>query len=345
LKVLCFTSFTFSYLNRARVLFQSVRRFHPDWHLVALFTDKPPEGLRFSIADEPFDEVVWETDLGIPNLKSWLFRHDIVEVCTAVKGPYIEMACQLGFDAVVYLDPDTCVFNSLDPLLGLLEHSDIILTPHILRPEDTRMAVIDNEICPLWAGTYNLGFVAIRTTGAGAQFANWWSDRLSSFCYDDVSKGLFVDQKWCDLVPALFDNVHILRDPGYNVASWNLNQRRISVDLDGQFFVNGVPLRFWHFTKLGPVGDTMTRRYAGDNFPVYELWRWYRKQIKDNTSSAIPDRYWAYGHFDNGEKIHRSYRLLYRDRTDLQEAFPDPYATSGNSLWSWLGGEGLRVET
>jgi len=28
-KVLCYSSFTFSYLNRARVLFQTVRRFHP----------------------------------------------------------------------------------------------------------------------------------------------------------------------------------------------------------------------------------------------------------------------------------------------------------------------------
>ena len=27
--------------------------------------------------------------------------------------------------------------------------------------------------------------------------------------------------------------------------------------------VNGVDLRFWHFTKLGAVGDAMTRRYAG----------------------------------------------------------------------------------
>ena len=31
MKVLVYSSFTFSYLNRARVLFQTLRRFHPDW--------------------------------------------------------------------------------------------------------------------------------------------------------------------------------------------------------------------------------------------------------------------------------------------------------------------------
>ena len=36
MKVLCYSSFTFSYLNRARVLYSTLRRFHPDWELVAL---------------------------------------------------------------------------------------------------------------------------------------------------------------------------------------------------------------------------------------------------------------------------------------------------------------------
>ena len=63
MKVLCYSSFTFSYLNRARVLFQTLRRFHPGWELVALITDQPPPGLVFDPAREPFDRVVWAQDL------------------------------------------------------------------------------------------------------------------------------------------------------------------------------------------------------------------------------------------------------------------------------------------
>ncbi len=114
MKVLCYSSFTFSYLNRARVLYSTLRRFHPDWELVALITDEPPEGFDFDPADEPFDRVVWAKDLGIENFRNWLFRHDVVEVCTAVKGPFIHQACGWGFDAVIYLDPDTALLASLE---------------------------------------------------------------------------------------------------------------------------------------------------------------------------------------------------------------------------------------
>jgi hypothetical protein len=338
MRTLCFSSFTFSYLNRARVLFQSLRRHHPDWHLVALITDRVPARMYFDVNDEPFDEVVWQDELAIEDLEGWLFQHDIVEVCTAVKGPFLSQATRRDFDAVIYLDPDTCLFNPLTPVLELLKTSDIVLTPHLLEPEVERMAIIDNEICPLWAGIYNLGFVAIRTTGEGARFANWWSERLQKFCHDDPANGLFVDQKWCDHVPVFFDKVHILKDPGYNTASWNINQRRIEIDDNGNVRANGHLLRFWHFTKLGPLGDVMTRRYAKDQIVVYELWRWYREQVAAATSSDIPDRYWALGKFDNGETIERSHRLLYRERKDLQAHFPDPYSPE---FFQWLSTEGL----
>jgi hypothetical protein len=326
MRVLCFSSFTFSYLNRARVLYQSLRRHHPDWHLVALMTDKVPQGFEFDVAKEPFDEVVWQDEIGLENMNGWLFKHDIVEVCTAVKGPFIEMATRRDFDAVIYLDPDTCLFSPLTPIIELLADNDIVLTPHLLNPEEERSAIIDNEICPMWAGIFNLGFVAIRTTGEGARFASWWAQRLREFCHDDPAKGLFVDQKWCDHVPVFFDKVHILKDPGYNTASWNVSQRRITIDSEGNVRANDGLLRFWHFTKLGPLGDVMTRRYAKDQIVVYELWRWYRGQVERATSPQIPERHWAFGNFEDGTAIERSHRLLYRERQDLQEHFRNPFS-------------------
>jgi len=336
MKVLCFTSFTFSYLNRARVLFSTLRRFHPDWELVALITDAPPPGFFLDVEDEPFDRVVYAGELGVPNFRSWLFKHDIVEVCTAVKGPFLLQACQSGADAVVYLDPDTALFGSLAPLEEWLERDDILLTPHLLDPNDEPLAIEDNDVATLRTGIFNLGFVAIRTTGEGARFAKWWNDRLLTHCYDDIPRGLFVDQRWCDHVPALFDKVKVVRDPGYNVASWNLSRRKLAVDKDGRILVNGHPLRFWHFTKLGEVGDAMTRRYAGDNFPVYELWSWYKREIARTTDAAIPERWWAYGLYADGRPIERSHRLFYRNRPDVQAQFPDPYAAGPEGYRAWL---------
>jgi hypothetical protein len=337
MKVLCFSSFTFSYLNRARVLFATLRRFHPEWELVALITDAPPPGFMLDLAAEPFHRVVYAADLGIANFSSWLFKHDIVEVCTAVKGPFLHQACEAATaDAVIYLDPDTALFGSLAPLEAWLETDDILLTPHLLDPNDEPLAIEDNDVATLRTGIFNLGFVAVRTTGEGARFARWWNDRLLTHCYDDIPNGLFVDQRWCDHVPALFDKVKVVRDPGYNVASWNLSRRKVSIEKDGRILVNGAPLRFWHFTKLGEVGDAMTRRYAGDNFPVYELWAWYRREIAQVTDPVIPARWWAFGTYADGQPIEKAHRVLYRSRTDLQSEFPDPYAAGPGGFRAWL---------
>ncbi len=341
MKVLCYSSFTFSYLNRARVLYQTLRRFHPEWELVALITDQPPAGFRFDPATEPFDRVVWAQDLDIPDFQGWLFKHDVVEVCTAVKGPFIHQACGWGADAVIYLDPDTALFSSLSPLEALLEEHDILLTPHLIDPNVTAESIADNDLSASRTGIFNLGFVAIRTTGEGARFAKWWNDRLLDWCYDDMPAGLFVDQRWCDHVPALFDKVKVVRDPGYNVASWNLSTRTLSVGKDGQVSVNGAPLRFWHFTKLGPMGDAMTKKYGATNYPVYEVWSWYKRQVTAATDAAIPERWWAFGAYSDGTPIEKAHRVLYRQRGDLQAAFPDPFAAGEGGYAQWLEREGL----
>lgn len=339
MRVLCYSSFTFGYLNRARVLFQSVKQYHPDWDCIALITDDAPAGFEWR-PNEPMDQIVYARDLAIPDFRQWLFKHDIVEVCTAVKGPFALHACSLGYDVVVYLDPDTCLFDRLEPVLEALEVSDIALTPHQLEPDVVHQAIIDNEVTSLKTGIYNLGFVALRTTGEGRRMARWWNDRLLSFCYDDIPNGLFVDQRWCDHVPSFFERVAILRDPGLNVASWNLSHRKVTVDHQGRVLVNGAPLRFWHFTKLGRVGDTMTRRYAKQNFSVYELWAWYRKQVEEASSSSIPSGYWAFGRFESGIAIPKAARELYRHRVDLQRAFKDPYQSGVGTFEEWLRNEG-----
>jgi hypothetical protein len=341
MKVICFSSFTFAYLNRARVLFSTLRRHHPDWHLVALITDRPPIGVKVDLGKELFDQVVYADELGIPDYQAWLFKHDVVEACTAVKGPFVRAACESDADAVIYLDPDTALLTDLGPVVEHLADHDIVLTPHLLHPETHETAVIDNEMSALRAGIYNLGFLAIRTTREGARFADWWSRRLIDHCYDEVPTGVFVDQRWCDHVPAFFERVKILRDPGYNVASWNVGHRKLSVERDGSLTVNGVPLRFWHFTKLGEVADVMTKRYARDNFTVYELWNWYKREVAQHTDERIPARYWAYDAFADGTKIAKQHRVLYRARSDLQAAYPAPFLSGPGTFEDWLVREGM----
>jgi hypothetical protein len=349
MKVLCWTSFSFAYLDRARVLFESLRRHHPDWTLLALVTDEAPGGFDFDPAAEPFDHLVWSKDLGIPDYEAFLFQHDVVEMCTAVKGVFLHRACTdpafgHGADMAVYLDPDTAVFAPLEPLLARLETAQVVLTPHLASPEAERGGVLDNEMSALRTGVYNLGFVAIRASGEGARFAAWWASRLLEACYDDISLGVFTDQRWCDQVPVLFDGVSILRDPGFNVASWNISQRIVDIRHDGAITAGGSVLRFWHFTKLGPVGEAMTRRYAGGNFQVYEIWNWYIRRIAANRAGGVPKGWWAHGTYADGRPIPREDRRRYRDDAALRSRFPEPFASGPGSLQAHLRGAEANVQ-
>jgi hypothetical protein len=84
----------------------------------------------------------------------------------------------------------------------------------------------------------------------------------------------------------------------------------------------------------------MTRRYAGTNFPVYELWAWYRRQVEEATSVSVPAGYWAFGTFESGRPVPKSARELYRHRVDLQDAFDDPFGSGPGSFEEWLSHEG-----
>lgn len=327
--VCCYTSFTYAYLGRARTLLATLRLAHPDWTICAVVVDEPADGIPVAELLAGFDLVLGLADLGIPRLHAWLFKHDVIEACTAVKGEAMLHLMGLGFATIIYLDPDIAVFNPLDPVTEAVGQADIVLTPHQVTPNGNAHVMRDNELTSMRFGIFNLGFIAVRNTAAGRAFAEWWATQLRRACYDDPEAGLFTDQRYIDLVPGLFDGVTILRDAGCNVASWNLSTRRIAIALDGGISVNGVPLRFYHFTKINSVGDVMVDRYAGEGVAVFEIWSWYRRQIALRQPAWAEAGQWRYASFSNGVPIRAAARLLYRDVRRRELSFDDPFDAAG----------------
>jgi len=227
-------------------------------------------------------------------------------------------------------------------MVDWLDKSSVLLTPHQIEPETTGQGVIDNEWAALKYGVYNLGYVGVRNDERGRAFANWWADRCRDYCRDDVSNGLFTDQRWCDLAPALFDGVQVIREPGYNCASWNISKRKVRFTADGELSVNDKPLKFFHFTKVDHVGETMLRRYAERHLDVIELMYWYRSQLKKNALAGVPDRYWVYNYYEDGTPIEARERRAYLDLRDARVKFPNPFAVGENSFRDWYAAGGAR---
>lgn len=334
-----YTSFTYSYADRAQILSDSLKRVHPDWILWGFVVDKPPHDFDSTACFASFDKIVEIQQVLGEDSESWIFSHDIVEACTSIKGlALLHVFEDPTADYVIYLDPDIAIFNSLLPVIEDLQFSNIVLTPHQIMPEPrlAKMAIMDNELASLKHGVFNLGFIAVRRSPEGLRFANWWADRLADWCFDDTRRGIFTDQKWCDLIPCFFEGVMVSRDPGRNVASWNLSQRKISFNKDGDLLVNNVSLRFFHFTKLGQIGEMMTAKYAGGNYEVFELWRWYIEKIQRIRQPDSIGKFWFYGCFDNGLAIPKAVRVAYRENKILQNRYRNPRKTGAGTLLDFL---------
>jgi len=328
-----YTSITSNYLPKARALAYSVKQTDPGLQFHLVLCDNAPVG--FNIAAEPFDNVIYAEDLVTDNFPQWAFGLSVVELCTAVKGVALEYIFSAFAAAqVFYFDPDMVVFSRLDELQRELLQKNLILTPHLTDPETSDMGILDNEVSSLLHGVFNLGFLGVRNTSEGRRFARWWSERLLKYCHDDLARGLFTDQKWVNLAPCFFDDVGILRSPAFNVATWNLTNRKATGSLQQGILINGEPLGFYHFSGFDS-GDqiTMLERYGTDSPVLYELRDWYIAECERHGQSALGTLHSKYHHFSNGVPIDRGSRLLYRQRVDLQRAFPNPFMVAGKDCY------------
>ena len=238
-----FTVCNLAYLPKALVLAESLLKFDNEQIHIYIFDRKIDVELPDSLA-----KFIWIEDLGVPNLYQMAFKYDITEFSTSLK-PYIALHLLESFDRVIFLDPDTCLYHSLEPVLADLANYPIVLTPHYTIPESASLP--NSDMGMMRFGSFNLGFFAVSRTDEGLSFLRWWNDRCIRMCYFDTQFGLSTDQKWISIAPCFFQNLHVSFNLGLNVAMWNAQERWITVSDDGTYLVNEkFPLIFFHFSSF-----------------------------------------------------------------------------------------------
>jgi glycosyltransferase involved in cell wall biosynthesis len=329
-----------NYISLARVCCETFLAHHPGARFYVLIADKLDGA--FDPAQEKF--VTLEADrLGIPRFEDFLFKYNILEFNTAVKPFLLDYLFEQEPAAnLIYFDPDISIYAPLDALRRELGRAQIVLTPHILSPlpDDDRWP---SEETLLVAGTYNLGFIALRRTEETTRFLLWWQKHLYDKCFYDEKRGLFTDQKWIDLVPSLYSGVAILKNPGYNAAYWNLHERRdISVTESG-YEISGEPLVFFHFSgfekELPYRISKHQNRYRLPDLPraFRELFHGYARALDEHGWKETRGLPYHYGFFDNGAQIPSFMRRVYWEFHDQRARFGNPFAAAGpSSFFSWI---------
>jgi len=335
-----FTIVSRNYLSYARVLASSIKKYHPNTKIYVLLVDK---NVGIDVKQENFELFEIER-LKIKNIKTLLFKYNILELSTAVKPFFIEyLFKELRFNNVIYFDPDILIVNKINHVFSILSRYSIVLTPHITKP--LMDGLEPDEIDFLKTGAFNLGFIALRNTKVARDFVDWWKDRLYSYCLCETDKGLFVDQKWADLIPNLFPDYFILREPGYNVAYWNLHERSLSIkkSLEKNITVNSQPLYFFHFSgfvpeKIDYVSIHQNRFSLRNITGLKPLFEEYRALLYRNDYGHTKRFKYAYGTFENGVEINDFIRKIYFSFDDKKKKyFGDPFSVDNkSSFYNWL---------
>ena len=317
-----FTIASNNYLHFARTLLQSVRRECLGADVYGVIVDRdmgPSAALAAEFTAIPLEK------LDLPGGEGFRFQYSIVELNTAIKPWAFEALFDRGYRTVTYLDPDIQVYGPLEePAQLLAAGADIVLTPHLLAPiESDGRRPSEHDIRR--TGAYNLGFCALRESANARQFLKWWQGKLARDCVVDPDRGMFVDQSWIDLVPGLFPNVAILRHPGYNVAYWNIGQRRVDKTPDGGWRAEGEPLAFFHFSGFDPFdADAFSRQQnrfrLADLGVAQELLRDYADRLRQNGAARYAKLSYGFGSFADGTPVPDLARKIYRESGELRAA-------------------------
>jgi hypothetical protein len=174
--------------------------------------------------------------------------------------------------------------------LGKLNENDFVVTPHILQPI-TDDAFYGHQVGALNTGIFNLGFIALNYNESSVKILHWWEKHMIEHGHCNSQIGEFYDQKIMNLLPVYSDKLHILKDPGCNVAGWNVHERKISGSA-GKYFSNDSPLMFYHYS--GFVNDKtkkLVSKYNSlkveDNSALAEILDKYRKSLHENGNEQL----------------------------------------------------------
>lgn len=257
------TIITANYLPFAKVLYTSLAKREISVKLQVLVVD----GNNFVTEENLFihqtqdlvkDPVFTKIEKKYAHTNSDYFRW-------ALKPIFISYLLGKEYEKVIFVDPDIYFVSNYDFLVNELDNASVLLSPHWISIEPSQMR--DALIQMFRGGLFNAGFIGVSKKGLAAM--KWWAEA----CHYNIEKqpqiGIFVDQKYLDILPVEFEDVKILKHKGCNLAEWNMNSCKRTIK-NGQLLILGQyePI-FIHFTKdtirhITNMNDYLLKQYLDE---------------------------------------------------------------------------------
>jgi len=246
---------------------------HP-FYLLVISRDENLKEFRSRLEDTGIRIVSLE-DLLKPVVFEMAIYYTPYEFVNALK-PFLirHLAEDKGYQKLIYLDCDIWVCGSFNPAWNLLDDYSWLLTPHTLHPQFEKRSW-SNELSFANLGIYNGGLYGIRVDEHTLKMLEWLQYKLTEDGFVNDGGSSFSDQKYLPLLAHFLDTkFKAWRNPGANVAIWNVHERNLKHTPEG-YFVNESPVLFFHFSGHRPEQPDMISTLI-------------RKEINEYLSEAFP---------------------------------------------------------
>jgi hypothetical protein len=255
-----------SYIPLASVMLESAAALHPELRPTLLVSDTSVQAtrqLRETALSEMAD-LLCCADLNVDFLESARTYYDVLEFNSALKVLGSAYLLASGQECL-FLDPDMVLYDRIDGVVSTA--GEVIYTAHTHAPfpEDGH-GPNDLEMCR--SGTANGGILLTRAGGMTA--LNWLSRHAKYHWFVAPELGMYADQLWISCLADLFvGRACVAREPGTNVAYWNLHERPLKNAAGCVRLADGSPLRLFHFSGFpfpndGQLSKHSRRTFDGD---------------------------------------------------------------------------------
>jgi len=355
MKKCIFTIVAKNYIGLAQILQKSIQQFEStDFFIVVA-----DEADGFSLPDNTIIAKQY-LDYKSQQWENMSFKYNLTEFCTAIKPACFLHLLNLGYDEIIYFDPDIFVFSPLTRIWDALNQYDIVITPHIAGIHTDYQGESEWAICV--TGIFNLGFCGVRNSSRTLQAMNWWKKRLETDAFCNRAVGTFTDQKWMDWMPGFFGkNLGVLRDLGMNIAPWNYFERKIERFDDGQLYVSyrykdepqqTFPLVFMHYSGYdytNLMNGIVSHQRLSDPCKYQDIelaTAIYSQALIQNKDvfNAFLDQSYSYNTYTNGVRIDDFHRKLYDGLIRKGATIDQPFATTEGSFYMQLKKKRMLTE-
>jgi glycosyltransferase involved in cell wall biosynthesis len=223
-------------LARARVLASTFAEHHPGAGFTVLVLDADP----LSVDALPHARVVGLSDVAGEAGGILAAANAPGDLAMALLPRLVQTVLADGAETVLYIGAAQRVLGPLHKLAALLAAHQVVLVAHLSgdRSFETFGEASAREV-------FNPQLVGVRNGRATADLLAKWP----RYFVENGSAGGAAASAWLDSVPAVADDVVVLRDPAYGADPWSLTELRL--DGDGESLaVDGEPVVTFDFSAM-----------------------------------------------------------------------------------------------